>query len=161
MKALSITFGFMFCAVAAFGLDLRAGHYAGGGVWKTPNGETGKWTSKLTVTKEKDGLGLKEVLTVFDKAGKKVHTENGESRIVTTKPGFFNTLDKDSKNIGSGYCLNGQCHIEYNKADGTKGEETFTFYRGQIFRLGSDTKTNFFVTWHGHMHRVRWARPHH
>jgi len=160
VKALSIMFGFMFTAVAAFGLDLRAGHYAGGGIWKSPTGETGKWTTRLTVTKAKDGITLKEKLTVFDKAGKKVHSEDGEVTSVTTKPGFFNTLDKDQKAIGSGYCLNGQCHVDYAKPDGSKGEETFTFYRNQIYRLGSDTKTNFSVIWQGSMHRVRRLPQH-
>ncbi len=148
----------MFAAATAFGLDLRPGHYHGGGQWKALDGTAGKWTSHMTVTKEKTGLGIKETLTVLDKAGKKVHTENSEFTSVATKPGFFNTLDKANKNIGSGYCLNGQCHVEYNKADGSKGEETFTFYRGQIFRLGSDAKDKFLVTWHGSMHKVR--RPH-
>jgi hypothetical protein len=146
--------GLLVTAASAFGLDLRSGHYVGGGNWKGADGTKGKWSSATTIHQTKSGTTVKEKLTIATPDGKK-EVEEVEWTAVPKANGFFTTLMR-GKEVGSGYCHRNQCHVEFTKAD-SKSEETFTFVRGLIFRLGSDTGAKYSVSWQGSM-RKSWRR---
>ncbi len=97
------------------------------------------------------GISVNDTITVTLPDGQsESHSVIWTSR--RTKDGFFDVLI-DGKVVGSGYCMNNQCHIGGAMGD-TWWEETFTMGKHhRIFRLGSKTEKNFKVSWSGMMRK--------
>jgi hypothetical protein len=149
VKLFALMIGTVILSTSAFGFSARNGQYTGGGTWRTPQGETGKWTVSTTVKHSKKGVLLKETLTIHTKDKKEV--EENEWALESSGNGYYKALVRGTE-AGTAYCHRNQCHVELTKGD-AKSEETFTFFAGRIFRLGSDTSPKFSVSWQGEMHK--------
>ncbi len=152
MKLLSM-FAALVLSASSFGaFFVPSGTFIGRGIWKMPNGDTGKYESRTVAVQKKTEVEIKETLVIHAKDGKSTK-ESFEWTAVWKGQGFF-TASVRGTDAGTGYCLNDQCHVEFTK-NGSKAEETFTFRHGQISRLGSETSTQYTVTWQGAMHKTR------
>jgi hypothetical protein len=151
MKVFAMLVGVSVFGASAFGFEnLRQGGYVGGGVWKTPTGETGRYESKVKVAKTKDGVRFEEQLVIHLPNNQK-KTDQYTFTVEPRKNGFFAAM-VDRKEVGSGYCFRNQCHIEMSHEQG-KSEETYTFSGRRVYRVGSETKGQYSVAWQGSMHR--------
>lgn len=132
------------------------GDWKGGGSWKMEDGTKGKWESTDTITKTTDGMTLKSNLTILHSDGKADETFAEEVTFKHTKNGFFETY-KGGNKIGTGYCGMKQCHFE-SEDNGETSEETVTFHKGNIYKLGSHSSKDFHVVWQGKMKKVKAAK---
>lgn len=132
----------------AFNLE-HAGDYVGGGTWKAEDGTTDKWMAEVSLSQVKEGVLVKEKLTIVSPNGEK-YTKETELVDVPTKNGFFNVFTNGVK-TGSGYCFEHYCHVGGTGHQGSQFEETFAMKDGQIYRMGSDRGANYAVSWTGKM----------
>jgi hypothetical protein len=132
------------------------GDYTGHGGWKSTDGTKGKFEMTTTIKTDKTSITVKDSVTIHipGAADKKMDEE-----IVLTnmKNGFFEVQEKGVK-VGNGYCGVKQCHSQTAKADSTS-EETVTFHKGKLYRIGSHTMKDMVVAWQGVMNKKGTIRP--
>jgi hypothetical protein len=138
-------------SASAFAFTGHNSDWKGGGYWKGADGTKGKWTSKSSVTHGKDGYTVKESTTIYMPDGKTTLME--EEWTAKSSGNGFLTLTKNGKDHGTGYCGYKQCHIQ-----GEGWEETVTFHKGKMFRIGSHSDKDHTIMWQGGMKPVKKAK---
>lgn len=131
------------------GLD---GEWSGKGHWKSADGTSGKWNMSTTFKSDKDGVNVEESITINLPDGT-TKTMNEASTSKHVKAGFMD-IYKSGNKVGNGYCGYKQCHFE-GEENGDKWEETVTFHKGKMYRLGSHTTNDSHVMWQGVMEKVK------
>ncbi len=132
------------------------GDWTGGGGWKATDGTKGKWEMKSNVKTDKDGMTVKETIVVHA-PGAADRKMDSEWTTANLKDGFFDVQVKGTK-VGTGYCGVKQCHISWSDADGST-EETTSFHKGKVYRIGSHTAKGMTVAWQGAMAKKGVIRP--
>lgn len=121
-------------SLSAYSLNLVPGKYRGGGTWKAEDKTVGRWTEIMDLSKTKEGYTGKVKLEVSQN-GKVVFTEDQVWGLKTINRDFFEVV-ADNKTVGNGYCYGNMCHLDYT-TEKERSEETFSFSRGTLRKMGS------------------------
>jgi len=134
MKTIFLTI--LFASGTTFAMpNIPDGSYEGKASWKDSQGNQGRYDISIEVEKEK-------VRSTYD---------YGSSTIVyeftarADANGFF-AVESNGQDVGSGYCMNVQCHYTAKFGD-MELEETLTFWQGRLYRVESKKVNGLFVAW--------------
>jgi hypothetical protein len=146
--------GYLLIACASlFTLNTFAQSYSGKGTWRNTNNATGEYNVEINVTPSEENLvSIAQTLTFSD------HTLAYNVNIQRIDDHFFNILDENNEQIGTGYCFtleapeNKICHSE-TETEEYYVESSLKFYDGQIYRFGSKTdyQSNEKLIWKDHL----------
>lgn len=134
MKTLLLTI--IFASGTAFAMpNVPEGTYEGKASWKDSRGNKGLYDINIVV---EDG----QFKATYD-YGKS--TKRYEFKTKSDADGFFK-VESGGQEIGSGYCMNVQCHYTASFG-GVELEETLTFWQGNLYRVGSKEVAGLTVAW--------------
>ena len=107
--------------------------YNGSGHWRNSVMESGTYEATTTVAEGSISSN---------------YTFNGQTiswniKMLPDPTGNFDIL-VDDKKVGSGYCLEAQCHYQIEEID---LEETLTFIDKRLYKVGSKSKAGVKVVW--------------
>jgi hypothetical protein len=109
--------------------------YTGKGSFRTAMGSTGTYTATRSIKNN----------TVAVKMNFSTGSVSATATAKFDKNSFFNILDDKGKNVGNGYCFDTWCHASYGK--NAEAEETWVFYNGHLYVLGSKKTPTGKVVW--------------
>lgn len=112
---------------------IQEGEYRGQGQWKNQQGQDGKYLVTTTV----EGAQIRSSYQY--EGGQKFW----EFEISGMNSGTFDIYSEGLK-VGEGYCYDVQCH--YSAFNGAL-EETLTFVRGSLYKLGSKDSREGKIIW--------------
>lgn len=134
MKTLILTI--VFATGSAFAMpNIPDGNYEGKASWKDSQANKGTYAIKIEV---KD----RSIKSHYD------YGEHSKVYEITTSAdanGFFSVLSSGKK-VGSGYCMNVQCHYTAVFGD-VEMQETLTFWQGNLYRVGSKKINGSTIAW--------------